>query len=231
MAKTVPWWTLIPTALFVGLAVWAINSPVENPSAQEVTIAFPGGGKIHVRSERETLNFEALMTKLFSEDYSRNGLLGWLRDRKHLYSLETTELAEALKTKLCDPIPLEPLEERLAKAADCASKPAVDALRRLSSERVVPFHYVGLRVRAGIQAASPHRPGKGRVNVCRTGRYVAQRLQIIDPITNRVIEVQAGGTYECTVGEFPDIQLDPEDANELFGRPAGRFENAIAVVL
>ncbi len=231
MTKTVPWWTLVPTALFAGVAVLAIGPGVETPSGQHVTIDFPGGGRIDVRSEREALDYDALMTKLFSKDFSRSGVLGWLRDKHHLYSLETTELAEGLSTRLCDPIPAEPLENRLAKAEECASKPAAAALRRLSLERTVPFHYVGVRVQAGIQAESRHRPGSGRVNVCRTGRFVAQRLQVIDPITNRVIEVQAAGTYECTVGKFPEIQLDPDDAARLFGRPAGQFEAVIAVVI
>ncbi|MBE2243269.1 MAG: hypothetical protein IAE86_10975 [Burkholderiaceae bacterium] len=231
MTKTVPWWTLVPTVLFTALAMWVTRPVVQSPSGQLVTIEFPGGGRIEVRSKREALDHDELMTTLFSKDDSKRGVLGWLRDKQHLYSLENPELAQALSTTLCDPIPLEPLESRLAKAEECASKPSAAALRRLSQERAVPFHYVGVRVKAGVQAAKPHRPGAGRVNVCRTGKFVAQRLQIVDPVTSRVIEVQPGGTYECTVADHPDIQLDPEDAKRLFGRPPAQFESVIAVVI
>jgi len=231
MTKTVPWWTLIPTVLFTALAMWAIGRGVENPSGQTVTIVFPGGGQIDVRSEREPLDYGALMTKLFSEDFSRNGVLGWLRDKQHLYSIQSEEIAAGLRTRLCDPIPSEPRELRQAKARECAEKPAAAALRRLSFERAVPFHYVSHPVLAGVQAQKPHRPGRGRVNVCKTGGFVGQRLQVFEPINNRMIEVQAGGTYVCEGGEFADIQLDPDDAKELFKGALDRIQKVVVVVI
>lgn len=231
MAKTVPWWSLIPTALFAGVAVWAIGPRVENPSGQHVTLEFPGGGKLDVSTEREGLDHETLMKQLFAKDFSRNGVLGWLKDNQRLYGLESPEMAQALNTMLCDPIPLDPLDQRLAKAKECASKPVAIALRRLSSDRAVPFHYVGNHVLVGVQKNSRYRPGPGHANVCRTGPYVAQKLQVIDVVTNRVVEVEAGGVYECTVGKFPELQLDPEDAVKLFGRPTNEFEKVIVVII
>lgn len=231
MAKSVPLWSLIPVVLFTGLAGWAINSGVADPASKNVTIEFPGGGKINVASAQAGLDHETLLKQLFATDASRSSVLAWLRDNQHLYTLESSDLAEALSTKLCEPIPNAPLKEQLAKAQACAAKPVVGVLRRLAKERKTPFHYVGSKVSAGVQMESAHRPGQGRVNVCRTGEFVAQKLQVIDVVTDRTLEVQAGGTYECTFGTYPAIQLDPDDATTLFGRPTQKLEDVIVVVL
>lgn len=224
--------SLISTAVFAGLCGWAIGSTkVENPSGQSVRIEFPGVGIITIESRRDALDADSLLEQLFAEDFSRNGILGWLRDKQQLYSTESTDLATFLNTKMCDAIPDAPLEDRLAKAEECASKPLVDALRFLSQKREVPFHYVGERGRASVQSARPHRPGSGFVNVCRPGPFVAQSLHVMDPVTEQYIEVQAKGYYRCTHGTYPDIQLDPEDAKTLFRRPLDELEDVIVTVL
>jgi hypothetical protein len=231
MSKSVPWWTLIPTVLFTGLVVWAIGPRVKDPQGQQIDVEFPGGGKISIQSQREPLDHEVFLERLFATHFARNGILGWLREKQRVYLIDSPDLADALNRAICQPIPDKPMEERLAKAQECAAKPAVAALRSLSARRQIPFHYVGDRVLAGVQAQTPHRPGRGRANVCRTGPYVGQRLQVVDMARNESVEVEASNTYPCTVGEYPAIQLDPEDASVLFGRPANKLEEVIVVVL
>lgn len=231
MSKNVPWWSLIPAALFAALATLAIGPRVGSPDTQTLVIEFPGGGKIEVDSQRETMDHGALLDRLFATEFGRLGVLGWLREKRRLYPIDSADLADALHSEVCESIPETPLAQRLTKAKECAGLPVVAGLRRLSVQHQVPFHYVGDMVSAGIQFERPHRPGKGRVNVCRPGPYVGQKLQVIDSATNRSIEVEAGPTYTCTVAAHPGIQFDPDDAAELFQRPVGRVEEVIVVVL
>jgi hypothetical protein len=205
---------------------------VHNPSEEHVIVNFPSVGKVEFKTKAREIDYDVLLEQLFLKDFTRNGTTGWLRDKRHMYSLEGTDVVDALSRTLCEPIPNLPIDERIRKAQDCASKPVAEALRRLARERAVPFHYVGTPVRAGIQVSLPHRPGRGRVNTCRPGPFVGQRLQVIDPATSKVIEVEASGTYGCTLGDFPGIQLDPEDGAELFsGRPLAKLEDVIVVIL
>jgi hypothetical protein len=218
-------------AIFAALAGWLARPLVAGATDQKVAVVFPGGMKLNVETRKEGTDYGALLAQLFGDEFARLGTTAWLREKQRLYSTDSPELADLLNRQICDPIPEHPVDQRITKARECAEKPLVGSLRRLAQSRAVPFHYVGVEVQAGVQISPPHRPGGGRVNVCRTGPFVGQRLQVIDPRTSVKVDVDAGGLYDCTIGEYPAIQLDPEDAGKLFGRPLAKLEKVIVVIL
>jgi hypothetical protein len=226
------WLTVVPFVLLAGVAGWVGHAVVENPTEQRFHIEFADLGKVLIETKGGAIDHRTLLEKLFQDEFGRDGALGWLKAKQRLYSVTDPALAHALQTGLCEPIPDRPLTERLTRARACADHPVASALRRIAREHAVPFHYVAIEARVGVQQSVGHRPGAGRANVCRTGPLVGQRFQVIDESTREMIEVEAAGVYDCAIPEqYPDVQLDPDDATRLFQRPTARVERALVVPL
>lgn len=233
MAQQLPWWSLMPTIALSVLTGWAISNGVNDPDEQQVVVQFPTGqGSLSIASKKNApIRHDSLVQILFKDDFSRNGLMGVLRERYKVYDLNDAALADGLARRICEPIPEQPLSDRIEKAQNCAGHPVVQALRSLARDHKVPFHYVGAQVQIGVQYEDQYRPGEGRANVCRAGPYVGQRLQLVEPVSLRTIEVEAAGVYNCTLNVFPEVQLDPVDAQQLYRRPVDKYEQAIVVPL
>ena len=208
------------------LAVFSLAS-----CATKLSINFPEGDKVTVVADSKGISHSELLENIYSEETARDGLLSWLAD-KDVFSMEDRRLAEALNQRLCDPIPQEPLDERIKSADDCASQPVAEDLRGLVERRDVPFHYVGKHVDVGVQNDEPHRPNDGEANVCGDSELFGRTLELTDEATGGRIEVAATRTYTCEgYAKYPGIQLNGKDAAKLFQKPLDKYQRAIVVIL
>ena len=202
-----------------------------DPTRQAVKITFPGGGELEMDVSRPEIDHASLLERLFSEQFTRDGVLGWLAEQGVL-SIQDARLVSTLESELCEEIPRAPIDARLQKASECASNPVAHGLRTLAEHRKVPFHYVGLQVRVGVQADTRSRPGKGKANVCRESDLLGKEFELTDLASGRNLILQASGYYNCTgYSRYPEVQLDPADARDLFRRPLREYERAVAVPL
>ena len=208
------------------LAVFSLTS-----CATKLSINFPEGDKVTVVADSKGISHDELLKSIYSEETARDGLLSWLAE-KDVFSMEDGRLADALNKRLCDPIPGEPVEERIKSAGECASKPVAENLRKLADNREVPFHYVGKHVDVGVQNDAPHSPDNGEANVCGDSELFGRTLELTDEATGERIEVRATRTYTCEgYARYPGIQLNGKDAARLFQKPLDEYQRAIVVIL
>ena len=171
---------------------------------------------------------EELLEGMFSEDASKDALMVWLAGKK-IFSFDDPRLAEVLENDLCAPVTGESPKARVAAAEECASKDLAAALRKLSEQRKVPFHYVGTVVQVGVPSTEDQ-PVAGRANVCRNSKFRTKKLELFNPQTSGRIEVVASGLYTCTgYSDYPDIQLNYADAKQLFRNPLDKYQQVVAV--
>jgi hypothetical protein len=216
-------------AITIGYVVG--NAVPINPDTSDISISFAELGTVNIKAARKTVDYAAALDSLFREEFSRNAIIGWLQDRQDMYQIEDRDLVDAISEDLCDPIPDEPLQDRLQLAAACASQPVPAGLRQLADGRLPPFHYVGLEVEIGTPAQE-NQPPMGRANVCRERGLLGHNVRLVNPISQTTLTVEATGAYQCTGYEqVPDLQLHAVDAIKLFGRPTQRYERAIAVIV
>ena len=163
---------------------------------------------------------------MFANDFMKDAAIKWLEKKEKIYPVESPDLASAVASELCSPIPDAPMDARLAKGRECARKPVVKALRELASEHMPPFHYVGITGKLGVPDDENDQPAKGKASVCRDSDLFGKNLQVVNPLDSTAIEVEASGYYLCTHAvTFPDIQLGSGDASRLFPkRPAGDWK-------
>ena len=208
-------------------------SPVSPTKTQFKVTGPKGNGSIELNVEGESIDYEKILETMFSNDFLRPAAAGWLAEKQGLYNIDREELATAIATKLCEPIPQEPLNVRLAKGRACAEKLLAARLRELALKRRPPFHHVGKEGKMGYPSIAEHRPRAGFANVCRHGDYYGRRLQIVNPQNGELVEVQADGHYNCTPATtFPDVQLGVKDIERLLGnRPLQELENVIVVTI
>ncbi len=148
-----------------------------------------------------------------------------------MYQLQDESLVSAIASDLCEPIPKQPLEERLTKSEECAKKKVPEGLRTLVRDHKPPFHYVGFKARLGVPGEED-RPAIGRANVCKEGGLLDKTLEVINKSSGRTIQVKATGSYTCTgFSKFPDLQLSAEDAEKLFGYKVVKPEGVVVVEL
>lgn len=191
-----------------------------------------GDASISMNTRGGRIDHEALLESIFSEKFSRDGALGWLRDGQNVYSIKDPALASALHTKLCEEIPDRPIDAHISKGAACAEISVVENLRRLVEGHQVPFHYVGRKVQVGIQGAPEHAPRASRANACEGSDLSGKRVELTNLLNENQIMVLATGIYPCSgVSVKPDLQLNPEDASRLFDGPLRKYQPAIAVPL
>lgn len=160
-----------------------------NPTKAAWEIKAPGFS-ITINSEGEGLNYQAILEAMFHNNFMKSAAIGWLGEEHNIYSLEDEKLVTAIEQRLCDEFPKKPLDERLKKAKDCAEKPVADKLRELANNHKPPFHFVGFEGEAGF-LAGPGEPKKGIANVCKNGQFFGKRLQVLNPATNMLVEVDA----------------------------------------
>ena len=221
----------------IGLVVMALLDRTVipfNPEEMSLSIAGPGGkGGFELAVQGRTIDYARVLEQLFSDSFLSAAAAGWLAQHERAYSIDSEDLATAIATRICDPIPESPLEAWLEKARECAEKPVAARLRELSSAHQAPFHYVGKKGNMGVPEKTEHQPAAGRANVCRAGPFFGKKLQIGNLLNNTVIEVEATGSYACTpAATFPTVQLSPLDATLLFPKVSlNRLEPVIIVPL
>ena len=216
----------------VAVVIIVVLARPDNPTTQSVNITFPGGIALEMDVSQPEIAHSALLTQLFSEEFTRDGVLGWLAREQQNFSISDERLVAALEESLCDPIPNSPLSEKIEKGQECAAKSVAVALRRLQEEKRIPFHYIGVPVRVGVQADEASRPLPGRANVCRESELLGRQVELFDPVSSNTIEVLASGSYPCTgFSRYPNVQLGPDQARQLFNRPLQEYQDAVAVAL
>ena len=195
-----------------------------------VTVPTNGGPvSIDLAAENDTMNQVDVLNQLFTDEFSKPGMLAWLAN-EGIHEIASPQLAAALVNH-CDPIPPEPLAEMLAKQQECEAKPVVKALRDLARTHSRPFHFVGREVDIGVPAEEDQ-PAEGRANTCSGGDFEGRNVELTNPINNKRVTVRASGSYLCTgVGRTAHIQLSQADAFRVFDGPLDKYEQAIAVVV
>jgi hypothetical protein len=191
----------------------------KSPTKTMLKVTGPDGKSgFQLNVEGESIDYEKILNAMFASEFLKGAASTWLATKQNLYPIDSDTLVTAIATKLCEPIPDEPLAQRLAKGRECANKGVVSRLRALAFKRQPPFHYVGVDAQLGIPAHGANRPPRGRANVCRDGDFFGRKLQVANPRSGAFVEVEALGSYVCTPAvRFPDVQLSPEDARVLFG--------------
>ena len=198
------------------------------PSAVELT--FPGGVAMKMDGSQPIAHSE-LLEDIFSEKFSRDGFVGWLAE-KDIYSIRDERLVDAINKRLCESIPEQPFEARIQAARACAEENVATSLRMLVARRQIPFHYVGTLVKVGIPSLEDQ-PPVGRANVCAESDLLDKEVELTNHRNGRRIEIEASwGRYPCTgYATFPDIQLNFDDAQELFPGALDEYQEAVAVIL
>ncbi len=172
-----------------------------------------GDNELNINLEQDLVDASAMLSKIFSEDFSKKGTIAWLKENQNLYLPTDPDLVSTFTTLKYDHL---------------VSK----ELRELSIRRVGPWSYQYDTVLIGIPAEEDQ-PKEGFANVCENGDYFTQRLRILTMDQTLKIEVIATGKYECPAGlKFPDIQLNATDAKKLLGTiNFSKYEQGIALIL
>ena len=221
--------------VFGGLALLVIGllagrAIPQAPTVEAVSVTFPGGGAVELTTSAPEVSHESLLEEMFADGSTRNAVVDWLRARD-FFSLDDDGLVDAIGTRLCDPIPDSPLARRTAAARECADGPLASGLRDLAERRAVPFHSLGRTVRVAIPE---DRPPRGSAAVCEGSELHGERVELTSDSGDSLVVDAAWGTYSCTEvegAEYPDIQINPFDAFEIFPRPLARFHEAVALIV
>lgn len=157
-----------------------------------------GNSKLKIDVEKDLEGPDVLLKKIFSAPFSKDGALGWLKKEHKVFSIGDMDITEEIQKLNIE----NPLSRRL---------------REISEKRKGPWAYQIAEVSIGIP---PHKlqPDKGYANVCESGDYLRQKVELTNPKSDKRINVVATGKYSCPPDyEYPDMQLNADDAKELFG--------------
>ena len=104
-------------------------------------------------------------------------------------------------------------------------------LRELSISRKGPWSYQWDTVLISIPAKE-FQPRPGFANVCESGKFLRNDLEVYNIDQTHSIKVTATGKYACPEGlKHPDIQLNVEDAIKLLGSSNfSKYETGIALI-
>ena len=197
--------------LIIGLTVgWFLSK--EGVKTTDIHWKF-GENELSINMEQDLADAQTLLDKIFSEDFSRQGTLEWLKLNQNLYNPTDPEIVPKISSLKYD---------------DLVSK----ELRNLSLSREGPWAYQLDTVRIGIPP-SELQPRKGYANVCENGKYFTQKLRVLSLDLVQSVEVAATGRYECPKKlKYPDIQLNAEDAARLLGTVNfSKYEQGMALIL
>ena len=219
----------LPSFLLGILVCYVGSTQISDPTRQAIEVKFPGGAAVKIDSSKPEISHDKVLNDIFADRFAREGLMGWLAE-KNIFLFTDPRLADALNKNLCDPIPAEPVDQRIRAAKACADQAVAKSLRDLVEAKKVPFHYVGRLVSVGFPTDS--QPNDGYANVCEERELRSTKFELTNLQTQKRIEVQASGRYACTgFTRVPDIQLNFADARKLFPTPLDKYEEAIAVPL
>lgn len=171
-----------------------------------------GQNELDINLEQDLINSTTFLEKLFSEDFSKNGALAWLKANQKLYHFTDPHIVD---------------EYRELDENDIVSS----RLRELSISRKGPWSYQWDTVLISIPAKE-FQPRPGFANVCESGKFLRNDLEVYNIDQTHSIKVTATGKYACPEGlKHPDIQLNVEDAIKLLGSSNfSKYETGIALI-
>ena len=172
-----------------------------------------GDNELAINLEQDLIDVSAMLSKIFSEDFSKRGTIEWLKEKQNLYKPDDPDIINEF-SKL--------------DYNDIVSK----ELRELSYKRKGPWAYQLDTVFIGIPPVE-YQPGIHFANVCENGKYFTKKLRIFSLDQMKSIEVTATGKYECPEQlKYPDIQLNSIDAKSLLGTENfSKYEQGIVLIL
>jgi hypothetical protein len=171
-----------------------------------------GASELEINLKEDMIDSETFLTKLFSEEFSKQGTIGWLKLNAGLYAVNDHELTGQI-AKLDVDLPIS------------------ESYRNISQQRLGPWAYQIDSVLIGVPD-STYQPAKGYANVCESGPYRGHKIVIYNLDQTKRIEVQATGQYACPNGlKYPNVQLNAKDAAYLLGYSNfQKYEKAIVVI-
>lgn len=221
-------WSGFAVAFVLGIIVGMLF--FSGSSRRSLSLSAPNGYTLNLDATEEDLSFDSLYSSITAVRAFRDALIERLSDDQ-IYQVTDARLADALHEHLCDPIPDQPLIERMNASRTCAELPVARRLRQLADMREVPFQYVGREIRVGVPS-SEDQPQPRKAHACNNSEFRDREVQLTNPKRQVSVTVTASGSYDCTgFNQYPDIQLSYTDAQKLFNRPLDKYEDAIAVVL
>jgi hypothetical protein len=172
-----------------------------------------GENELNINLDKNQVEAAKILEQIFSEDFSKQGTLKWLKDHQHLYQANDPAIIPEISSMNYEDI-------------------VAEKLRVMSIMREGPWAYQYDTVFIGIPD-SAHQPRPDYANACANGKYFMQKIRIYSMDERREIEVVATGKYDCPArGRFPDIQLNPKDAEKLLGNVNfSQYEKAMALIL
>lgn len=218
---------LAVAALLVGIAI-GFNLSGTDGKRTDISLKF-GESQLKIDLKEDGVDGPKVLEKIFSEPFSKNGALGWLKDSQNVFSLDDLELMEELKFskgfyRFDDP---ELIEKFSVIGYDT---PMAKALRKLRVDRDGPWEYQFRKVSIGIPT---DKPAKNSINVCANGLLQGKTVELFrfDNYDQRV-KFFATGKYGCPTGiKAPDVQLREEDARQLFGDQEFRAYDSLMVLI
>jgi len=172
-----------------------------------------GENELEIDLEQDLLNAPTMLGKIFSEEFSKNGAIGWLKNSYKLFHYTDPDLVNEF--------------QRLDSEELVSVK-----LRDLSQRRKGPWSYALDTVLISIPAKE-YQPEEGFANVCESGRFLRNKVQVFNLDQNNSITLFASGKYACPDGlKHSDIQLNARDAKKLLGsKNFSKYEKGIALIL
>ena len=172
-----------------------------------------GENELEIDLEQDMLDASTFLGKIFSEDFSKDGAVGWLKKTRKIFHYTDPDLVDELSK-------LE-VEHLLSVK-----------LRSLSQGRKGPWSYQFDTVYVSIPAKG-YQPKEGLANVCESGKFLRNKVQLYNLDQNRSITIFASGKYACPEGlKHSDIQLNAKDAKALLGsKNFSKYERGIALIL
>ena len=89
----------ITIALAAFGAGWWFCSTTSDSSRQTMELTFPGGSGLKIDTTAPQIAHGKLLDDIFAQQFSRDGLMGWLAD-KDIFSFDDVRLLEALNNRL-----------------------------------------------------------------------------------------------------------------------------------
>ena len=172
-----------------------------------------GDNQLEVKLDQEQIDAPTFLGNMFGTDFSKSGVINWLREQQKIFHFEDPQIVEAFKT-------LDP------------DHPVSEQLFKLSSSKVGPWAYQIDTVKISIPEKA-YQPRSGTVNVCENGKYLGRELQLFNLDQSIKINVNATGKYACPPNyKYPDIQLNAKDAKKLLGYGNfSKYEKAVALIV
>lgn len=197
----------------------------------QLEITRPDGTTVKLAVEGGAVDYEAVLTALFQDQFLAPAAREWLATTEDMRSIRDPRLADLLRLEACGHIPPSPLNAHLDSLRACASTPANTTLRRLALEdHGYPFHAVGIATRVSVPEESDW-PPRGHASVCSHDLW-GRSLELLHGATGKPTFVRATQRISpCSaVGVGTQMHLHPDDARAVFGRQLLGIETLYVVV-